>query len=186
MTTAKTTTTTTATTTMEHLTERARVLAERREHLLELVAELKKAQDELETDNMPAIREAVNAATQAWLALEQQVRDHPHLFETPRTVKAHGISFGLEKGVGAVVLDDETRTVALVRKHFPEQFDELVETSHKPRKTALARLSAADLKRLGGRIEGTGDRVVIRVPKSATDKLVQALIKNAADEGAAA
>lgn len=180
MSTAKTTTT------MEQLTEHARVLAERREHLLKLVAELRKAQDELETDNLPGIRAAVNAATEAWQALEQQVRDHPHLFEKPRTVKAHGISFGLEKGAGAVVLDDEGRTVALVQRHFPERFDELVETRHTPRKTALALLSAADLKRVGGRIDGTGDRVVIRVPKSATDKLVQALIKNAADEGSVA
>ena len=169
-------------TTLDRITDQAKALAEQRARLHTLVTAMQQGIEALHASNLPAIREAINSATAAWTGLESMVRENPQLFIKPRKVKAHGITFGLEKGKGVMTIANPDKTCALIRKHLPEQADVLIATTEAPAKEALAQLSAEQLKKLGVVITDTGDRVVIRASDTDTDKLVKALIRSAVDE----
>lgn len=173
------------TTTLDHITDSARLLADARSHLGELMHALSAGLEALKADSLPDIRNAIVAATAAWQSLELSIQINPQLFVQPRTVSAHGITFGLEKGKGAITISDPDKTIALIRKHLPEQAHLLITTREVPLKKALAQLSAADLKRIGATVSDAGDRVVIRPAPSDVDKLVKALVRTELEEAEA-
>jgi hypothetical protein len=172
------------TTTIETLTERAEVLSRARKHLAMLVMALQEGIEHFKADQMPNVRSAIEVASGAWSALEADIQAHQELFVRPRSVVAHGIKFGLAKGRGGLVIEDEDRTVALIRKHLPDQADVLIATREMPVKDALVQLPAADLKRIGVQVKDTGDQVLIKPADGEVDKLVKALVAAAVSEGA--
>lgn len=172
-------------TNLDQMTDQARALADARARLNELVTALKRGIDALHADNLPEIRSAMDVSIAAWQQLEGMVRDNPQLFVSPRKVKAHGITFGMEKGKGKLEIDDPAKTVALIKKHLPDQAEVLIAMKEEPAKDALVQLPAEQLRRVGVRLTDTGDRVVIRASDSDTDRLVRALIASALDEQAA-
>ena len=133
----------------------------------------------MKRDHLPQIRESIDAASSAWLALEREIKEHPELFVRPKKIEAHGIVFGYEKGKGGLEIGDAERTLKLIRKHLPDQADVLIQTKEQPSKAALGHLPADDLKRLGVEIKGTSEVVVIRPADGAIDKLVKALVAEA-------
>lgn len=169
---------------MTDIEKRAKTLADAREVLSAIVAELNAGIEALQRDRMPALKRAVNAAAERHEALKALIEAAPELFVKPRTVVLHGIRLGYAKGAGRLDFEDEARVCALIRKHLPDQADVLIATREVPVKTALAQLAAAELKKLGVTVEGTDDQVVIRPTDSAVDKVVAALMKSALDERA--
>lgn len=167
------------TTPLEGLIAGARTLAEHRAQLGEAVLALQQCIDELKAGSLPVIRARAALAAQAWASLEQAVQDHPDLFVKPRTIEAHGIVFGMAKGRGGLEIEDEDRTVALIKRHLPERADVLIATRERPVKDALLQLPVADLKRIGVNVKETGDRVVIKPADGDVDKLVKALVAEA-------
>lgn len=168
--------------TLDDITEDARLLAETRAHLGEMMQALSAGIEALKADSMPDIRSAIVAATAAWQALELGIKLNPQLFVKPRTVAAHGITFGIEKGKGSIKVTDPDKTCELIRKHLPDQADVLIATQHVPVKKALAQLSAADLRRIGATVTDSDDQVVIRPAPSDVDKLVKALVRAELEE----
>lgn len=169
-------------TTLDDITAKVHDLAEQRAKLNGIVTELQRGIEALKADRMDELRTAIGAATEAWQALEASIRENPGLFERPRTLRAHGVQFGLEKGKGSLAIADQEATVKLIKKHLPDQADVLISTVEVPVKAALAQLSAADLKRIGVELKDAGDRVVIRPADGEVDKMVRALIKAVVDE----
>lgn len=168
---------------MDAITDRAKSLAEQREQLLAISRELRQGIEALKAEHWPELRAAIDAATAAWKALQADIQAHPDLFTRPRTVVAHGLKFGLEKGKGTVEIADPDKTVKLIKKHFPDQVELLIDVKETPSKDAIAKLPADQVKRLGCELKGTGDRVVIRPVEDETDKLVRGLVKALAGEG---
>lgn len=160
----------------EHLT-----LAFRRQHdtLAERVTALEDEVEKLKRRRMPGIRSAVQAAAQARADLAAHIERHPELFEKPRTVVVAGIRVGLMKGKGQIVWDSPQSVCRMIRKHFPDQADTLIKITEAPVKKALANLTTAELKKLGARVEETGDAVVIKPVDGDIDKLVGALLAEA-------
>lgn len=169
-------------TTLDDITEDARLLAETRAHLGEMMQALNAGIEAMKADRMPDIRSAILAATAAWQALETGIRLNPQLFVKPRTVAAHGITFGIEKGKGAINIGDPDKTCRLIRKHLPDQADVLIAVQEVPVKKAIAQLSVAELQRIGATVTDADDRVVIRPAPSDVDKLVKALVRAELDE----
>lgn len=126
----------------------------------------------------------IKGAAETAAALQQELRDliaaAPELFVQPRSYVLHGIKCGFLKGKGAIVWDDNARTCALIRRHLPEQADVLIITEEKPSADALRQLDARDLARIGARIEGTDDQVIVKATDSAIDKLVAKLLSEGA------
>ncbi len=128
---------------------------------------------------LQGIKNAVAKANDARSELQQAITLRPDLFEKPRTMIIAGIRIGYTKQKGRMVFDDPARVVALIRKHLPEAFDQLVSTKETPLKGALAQLSGAELKKIGVQIEADVDEVVVKSTDTEVDKLVSALISEA-------
>lgn len=171
--------------TLEELNERALALSNARLQLGQLVQALNAGLEALKANEMPAIRVAIEQATAAWAALEAGVQSSPGLFVKPRTVAAHGVTFGIQKSKGVINIPDADKTVALIRKHLPEKADVLITTKEVPVKKAVEQLTAADLKRIGVQVTEGQDTVVIRPAPSDVDKLVKALVKAEVETDAA-
>ena len=118
---------------------------------------------------------AIVAAREA--ELHSAVEGSPELFVKPRTFVMHGCKIGFTSSTGSVDFEDEAHVVALVRKHLKDRFDELVKTEYTPRKDALRTLAALELAKLGCRIDGAGDVVLVKRVAGDVEKLINKLIE---------
>lgn len=141
-------------------------------------------QDEIEAikrRRLQGIKNAVAKAAEARSELEQAVEMGPHLFVKPKTMVIAGIRVGFTKQKGRLVFDDPAKVVQLIRKHLPEQFDNLVSVKETPLKGGLQQLSGVELKKIGVQIEADVDQVVVKSTDTDVDKLVSALLTEAED-----
>ncbi|MQX36847.1 host-nuclease inhibitor Gam family protein [Roseospira navarrensis] len=127
------------------------------------------------------IRRLVSGASNARDRLAAAVGDAPDLFQKPRTLTLHGVKVGFAKGKGKLDFTDAARVCDLIRKHFPDQVETLVKVSETPVKGALNQMSAAELRRIGVTVVEADDEVVVRVTDTEIDKMVDALLRDAAD-----
>lgn len=127
------------------------------------------------------LKRAVAVAKEREAELAGMLEESGELFVRPKTVVFHGVKVGFQKAKGKLEFDDPDQVLKLIRKHFPEQADVLINTKETPAKEALAQLSAAELKRLGITVVDSGDQVVIKDTTSEVDKMVEALLKDEAE-----
>lgn len=168
--------------TMNEIERLTKVFAERHGALAEIVAEVNEAIEAIKRRHLPTIKRRVGASAEAHAELKAEIESSPELFVKPRTIVAHGIRVGFQKGKGKIDFDDEERVVELIHKLLPKESDVLLITTEKPSKDALLRLDVATLKKLGCSVEEAGDQVVIKPTDSNVDRLVRALLKDAIDE----
>jgi arsenate reductase-like glutaredoxin family protein len=157
--------------------------ATERDELAVLVAEMNDAIEQVKRQRLAAIKQAVQKARQAQDELHAAIDEAPDLFKKPRTRTLHGVKVGLTKQKGSVEFDDEAKVIERIRAQLPKNQAELLirvkESVHKP---AVYDLAVADIKRLGIRITADCDAVVIKSVDSEVDKLVSALLSEAAQE----
>lgn len=153
--------------------------------LRDIMAELDDDIRKIKDGRMRRVRDAVQRTAEKRVVLEDLIDESRDLFGKPRTRILHGVKVGIEKGKGKIEIDDADITIRLIRRHFPDRAETLIRTSESVIKAALAELPAADLKRIGARVEETGDQVVIRPTDSEIDKLVDALLKEREEPEAA-
>ena len=128
----------------------------------------------------PGIASAARRKRDAEDRLRNAVEQNPELFRSPKTQTIEGVKVGFAKGRGKVVVGNNA--AELIRKHMPDRFGELVKVTEKPLASALQHLTAGELRRIGCRVEDTGDRVVVSAPKDDLDKRVAALMEEAGEE----
>jgi arsenate reductase-like glutaredoxin family protein len=164
-----------------------RKYADAREELGDLIRAMEEKIDQIKRANLPRIRELVNRTAERQANLRAAIEDAPELFEKPRTQVYHGVKIGFRKGSGGIDWADDDQVVKLIEKHFPkEQAELLIKTVKKPIAKALEDLDVAELKKIGCTVESTGDVVVIKPVAGGVEKIVNALLKEAADLEAAA
>lgn len=170
---------------LEEIEQQAKIYAGAREKLAEIVTALNDGMEALKRSHMARLKNAVNRAAEAGDSLHALIEASPDLFVKPKSVVLHGIKLGYAKGKGKVEWDDPDQVVRLIHKHYPDLADVLITTTEKPAKDALNNLTAAELKKLGVSVTEGGDAVFIKPADSEVDKLVNALLKGAMEEGAA-
>lgn len=163
--------------TFNEIDTRAKKLADELAAINAIATELDKAIEILKRTELPKLRKRVAAAAEAEAALKELIEAAPKLFVKPKTVTLHGIKCGFEKGKGSVQFANPERVCTLIHKHFPKAVDTLIISTEAPSKTELAKLPAADLKRLGCELVGTGNRVVVKPVDGAGVKMAQALLQ---------
>ncbi len=169
--------------TMEQIEAAAKTFSERRRVLSEVCAGFQRDLEETKRRHLEALKLAVADAKAEHLALCTLIGQSPELFRKPRSVVLHGVKLGYAKGKGKMVIEDEEKTLRLIRRHFPDQADVLITTIERPAKKALELLAADDLKKLAVLLEGTGDVVFAKDTAAEVDKLVAAFLKDdVADE----
>lgn len=139
---------------------------------------LRDLQEAAKRQRLRFIRAALVKFKAAHADLKDALESNREIFEKPKTRMLHGIKVGFQKQRGKLEIDNDEQVVKLIRKHFPEQFDALVQTIRKPVKPALQNLPAVDLKRLGVRVTDDIDTVVIKPADGEVDKLIDALLND--------
>lgn len=140
---------------------------------------VKRLQDEIDSAKvrlLPGIKSSATALADMENILKSEIKDSPDVFRSPKTLILHGVKVGFQKGKGKIDWESDEHVVALIRKHFPEQADVLIRTDYTPLKTALSQLSAADLKKLGIKVEDAGDFVLVKSMDGEIDKFVKKLL----------
>lgn len=168
-------------TTLYDIEQRARKFAEARERLAAIVAELNAGIEALKREHMADLKRAVARAAEHHDALRALIEAAPGLFEKPKTVTLHGIRLGYMKAKGGIAWDDSDQVVAAILKHLPDQAETLLRWTAKPLKESLNSLDVATLRKLGCRVEDTGEAVFIKPADSAVDKMVDALLRDATE-----
>lgn len=173
-------------TTMKDLEPLAERFSATREALAGTLMAHEEEKRELAKRYLPRIKKLVMEARTRRTELHQMVEISPHLFVKPRSVTLHGIRLGFQKAKGVIEWDDEAQVVKRIRALLPrEQADLIIRVKESVHKPAVYDLLASDLKRLGIRIVGDGDEVVIKDASGELDKLVEALMREDVEEAGA-
>lgn len=156
-----------------------RKYADAREELSDLLRAMNEKLEQVKRATLPRCRELVNRTAEREAKLRAAVEDAPDLFQRPRTVIFHGVKVGFQKGKGVLDIPDADRTLEKIKTLLenPANFIRITET---PDKQALAQLPVADLRKLGCTLTETGDQVVIKPVDGEVDKIVNALLREAA------
>lgn len=169
--------TTDSTQALAYIEERAKNYRQARDLLADRLRQLDDQMEVAKRRAMPLITSALGAAKAAEAELSSAITEHPYLFVKPRTLVVHAIKLGIEKLKGSTKVPDEGRTVDLIRKYMPDQFDTLIKTRYKLVKAALNQLKSAELKKIAVESVGGGDVVVIRPVDSDLEKLLNAFLQ---------
>ena len=159
----------------EEIAELAKAYAQDHEALREQVKRIRDEQRKAGSRLLPGLKKKAATASAARDALVAAIKARPELWGKPRTRELHGVKVGLRQLPGRLEID-AAEAIPLIRKHMPERFKALVQTTSRLRAGAIKALPPAMLRRIGGDIVELGDEVVTAIPKSAVDKLVEALL----------
>lgn len=174
-------------TTIEEIETRAKVYAGARAELAERVNMLREEQDAIKRRRLQGIKNSLERVRDAHEQLKGAVTDSRELFDSPKTRVLHGIKVGWQKQRGEIVITDEGATIAMLRKTLgKEEAGAYIKVTEKPIKSALVTLSAAELKKCGITVTNDTDAVLIKAMDSEIDKLVDALLGDAAEAEAEA
>jgi len=168
--------------TLEDIERLTKDYAEARQVLAERVAALEDELTAAKRRRLAGIRGAKNRAAAAHDRLRAAVESAPELFRRPRTHIFHGVRVGWQKGRGELRWDDPDQVVARIKRFMPDLYDTLVKTRVTPVKSALSRLSVAELRRIGVTVEDSGDQVLIKATDSQLERMVDALLKDAIEQ----
>lgn len=133
---------------------------------------------------MPAIRVRIEAAVTACAALRTAVASAPHLFAKPRTRVLNGIKVGFQRLQGGVRYPEgaEPGIIAKIKALWPERAQDIIRTTEKLLRTALEKLPAADLRKIGVTVVAPSD-VVVSTPQVADAvKVTNAILRSWYDQ----
>ena len=165
----------------ERAAELAKAYFEAHESLRERLDEIRERQIQAGRRLLPGLKQRAAAASAARDELREYIEARPELFERPRTRALHGVKLGRRQLPGRLVID-EAAAPGLIKRFLPDHYKALVKVETKLVKAAIKNLKPAMLERIGGQIAELGDETVIAVPKSAVDKLVEALLADLDDK----
>ena len=170
---------------MQEIVALARAFAAAREATETLAEDIGAVQRKALSGRLRALRSRVAEQAASEEALRAAIRARPDLFVRPRTVAVDGIRFGLRKQPGAVALGDEAQAIRRLRARLPGRAEALIRVRETLDCQALRRLPAAELAQIGVTIERATDEVTIAGAPSDLDRLVAALLEDAAPAEAA-
>ena len=171
--------------TMEDIVALARAFASAREATEALAEDIKALQRKALRGRLRALRSRIAEQAASEEALRAAIQARPDLFVSPRTVAVEGIKFGLRKQPGAVALGDEAQAIRRLRKRLPDRADALIRVRETLDRAALRKLPAAELAQIGITIERATDEVTIAAGRDDLDRVVAALLDDAARAEAA-
>lgn len=161
---------------MDQIEQQAERFAECREQLSQTCAQMHAEMNKVKAHYLSDMRR--------WAAAAHLERDHlynaieasPELFKKPKTKILHGIKCGYRKMPGQVKFDDEETVINRITKALPNQAAALIKTKRTLDKTALQKLSAAELKKLGVSIVDVDDTMIAKPVDDEFQKVIDALL----------
>lgn len=163
---------------MEQVEAATKTYAAARTELGTRLRRLTDLQERIKRRYLQGIKNALGKFTDAHDTLRATLVGNQALFVKPKTRVFDNVKVGFQKERGKIKVADEAKTIALIKKLFPEQQELLIDTKEKASKSALGSLAANDLKRLGVTVTEDSDQPFIKATDSAIDKLIDALIND--------
>jgi len=145
--------------------------------LEDLVAALEADMELVRRQHIAALKRQAAVVANREAELHSAIERSPQLFIKPRTFTINGVKIGLTNTPGVLTWDDDATVVANIHEHRPKEFALLVATTYEPRKTAIKALPEPEQKKLGCRIEGEGDVVVLKRVAGDVEKLINKVIE---------
>lgn len=172
------------TTQLDIITKKVELLAHARAQLGTALGALDADTERLRSKAMPLLQRLMDDAAAAMQDVQQSIDTNRACFKARKTVTAHGIKFGLQKGKGKIKIVNAKRTLELIKKHLPQKADVLIDTKETPAKAAISQLAVDDLKRIGCEVTAAGDQVVVKPADDNVDTLIRALVSAKLEEAA--
>ena len=168
---------------MQDIDKKAQAYAAARQVLADTQKAIEDEIVSLKRKHMPQLKRAFETGKQRASELSAAIAASPDLFTKPRTVILHGIRLGIMKSRGELAWDDDAQVIKRIRAQLPkDQAELLIRVKENVAKGAVYDLTAADLKRLGIRIEGAGDVVTIKDAAGDLDKWLDAMLAEEPEE----
>jgi hypothetical protein len=168
--------------TMAAIENRARLYAEARTALEAELNELAEELDAAKRKHLAALKRLAARVAEREAELHNAVEVSPELFQKPRTAIFHGVKVGFTTSPGKVEFDDSEQVLKLLRRVFgDEDAKPYIISKEEPSKAALKQLDVVTLAKVGCRIEGAGDVVVLKCVDGDIEKLVARLIDKMVD-----
>ena len=171
--------------TMEDIVALARAFAAARATTEALAEDIKALQRKALRSRLRALRTRISEQAASEEALRAAILARPDLFVRPRTVAVDGIRFGLRKQPGSVSVGDEAQAISRLRERFPNRAEGLIRVKETLDRAALRKLPAAELAQIGVTMEKATDEVTIAAASGDLDRVVAALLDDAAHAEAA-
>ena len=162
-------------TTLADIEETVSIYANKRKALKALINNYHDDVSKLKDKHVDPIQAALEDVEQLNKSLIKTINRNRALFDKPKTRRANGIRFGIKKEKGKLIIEDEAKTIALIKKHCATAQDTLIAKVEKPIKTAIQQLPTAMVKRLGVKVEDDVDAVFIKSADTDIDKLIDAI-----------
>jgi hypothetical protein len=172
-------------TTLADIQKRAEALSKTRDTLSALLQALQAGIAVVQAGHMPDIKRVARQITKQHTELQELIRANPALFVKPRTHIVDGLKFGMQKKVGTLSWEDDTKLcdrihgLVATEALTDEQADMLINVTEKPVAKALEKLDGKILKRLGVTLGADTDEPIIKSVDSDVEKAVNAVIKDA-------
>ncbi len=170
----------TTTTKNKHLDAAAQEVADARNELYAVAAqietELQEQRNRLLAEYGVQIAELADKARRKHARLSQLIDDSKECFDKPRSREFAGIKFGLKKLPGGLDWDgSDDDFVNRIKSRFGKNAaisKGLVKRKDTPAVAELRKLNAAQLEKLGARINRTGDSIVIDQVQTEIEEMI--------------
>lgn len=166
-------------TTIQNLENAALAHAKARDILAERIRAIEEDQQKILRRRRAGLRSALAEFDTTRQVLMNHVVDNPQLFKRPRTRIMHGLRVGFMKQKGKVIVSNVEKSIAAIKKLFPNKAESLINVNLTLPKTGLAQLTADELKRIGVQVTADTDAPVIKSTDSDIDKLIKAISEEA-------
>lgn len=142
-----------------------------------LIAKLESRIRDIKDDSMKDLKRGAAAVASLAGELTELVGEHPHLFRKPRTLTLNGVRVGFMEQKGSLEIDDEAIAIAKLRCILGQDDAEAyIQTKEILRKDQVRDLDAKILSRIGARIAGAGDQVIVKRAAGDIEKLLNKMV----------
>ena len=148
--------------------------------LAAVVREIEDVQRQAARERLARLQAAAALAGERRDGLLALVREHPELYQRPRTQVVAGVKFGWRKRPGRVSLGKAA--LALVKSKLPHRADALIRVTEQIDKQALRALPARELALIGASITDTADEPLAEPARSDVERLAASLLRDATAE----
>lgn len=145
--------------------------------LEDLVAALEADMELVRRQHITALKRQAAVVANREAELHNAIECGPQLFLKPRTFTIAGVKVGYTTSPGSLTWDDDASVVAAIREFMPRQVSTLISITEEPRKAALKALPKAEQLKIGCRLDGAGDVVVLKRVSGDVEKMISKVIE---------
>ena len=169
--------------TAEEVAQLAREHARARRDLEDVVKEIDKRRRKAVTSKIVSLKNRIATAAQTREALATAIEENPHLFRSPKTQVVDEVRYGMKRAARAIKIADAETTIRLIKSELEHgRSAALINITESPNRPLIKQMTDADLAKIGVTAVPAADEVLITVPKTEIDKLVDTLLKHGEDE----